>query len=182
MPLDIGASILIVLGIAHLFHVHANLLLIATSIAFALAPDIDMFWYLFGKPSKQYDHRSYTHYPLLWVPVIALTYVMFGSLIGTLLLACVLMHLTHDTIGLGWGIAWLWPFSKRKIRFLSPTGSKNGGWEFFRTWSPQQELVMASVQHDPHWVRTYYLRPNIIGFIEYAVFLLGLGALFLYFL
>lgn len=140
-----------------------------------------MLWYMFGKPSRKYDHRIYTHYPLVWIPVALLVWIIFGPVIATLLSACVLMHLVHDTIGLGWGIAWLAPFSQRKFRFLSPTGGKNGGWEFFRTWVTNEEEQMEAVQYDPHWVRNYYLRPHIIGITEYAIFLVGLAALYFYF-
>ncbi|HVY72624.1 MAG TPA: metal-dependent hydrolase [Candidatus Paceibacterota bacterium] len=181
MPLDIGAGILIALFVAHLFHIHADVFLIVLGIIFALLPDIDMLWYLFGNPSNKYDHRLYTHYPFFWLPIVLFAYIIFGHVIGTLLFACILMHLVHDTIGLGWGITWLGPFSKRRIRFLSPTGSKTGGWEFFRTWIERQE-ESEYTQDDAQWIRKYYLRPHIIGLTEYVVFLIGLAALYFYFI
>lgn len=177
MPLDIGMGIMLSLGVAHVFDMPATPLFVFLGIIFALLPDIDMLWYLLRK-SRAHDHRSYPHYPLLWVPIIAGVYIV-SEPIGILLLVCIALHLIHDTIGLGWGIRWLWPFSNKKFRFLSPTGN-NGGWEFFRTWMPSEEEALSKQQHDPHWVRTYYLRPNTIGFVEYAVFLLGLTALYFY--
>lgn len=155
-------------------------LLIALCIACALLPDIDMVAYLL-RTKKSHDHRSWTHYPSVYLPLAGLAYIFFGPLYATLFILCISLHLIHDTIGLGWGVAWLWPLTSRRFRLLSPTGSATGGWELYRSWLPAQEAAMADAQHDPSWVRTYYLRPNAIGFIEYGAFLVALAALYLYF-
>ena len=180
MPLDIGAGILVSLFVSNLYGFDATPIFILLGVAFALLPDIDMLWYLLRKPAR-HDHRVFTHYPLFYLPACFLIYIFLGPIYGTLFTLCVVMHLVHDTIGLGWGIAWLAPFSQRKFRFLSPTGSSTGGWEFFRTWIPKEEFELVERQQDHAWVKHYYLRPNIIGFVEYGVLITGLTALYVYF-
>lgn len=180
MPLDIGAGILISLFVSDLYGFEATPLFILLGIIFALLPDIDMLWYLLRKPTS-HDHRVFTHYPLLYIPLTIFVYLIFGSIYGTLFALCIAMHLIHDTVGLGWGISWLAPFSLRKFRFLSPTGSTTGGWEFFRTWIPKEEFELVERQQDNSWVKNYYLRPNIIGFVEYGVCIGSIIVLYLYF-
>lgn len=173
MPLDIGAGILLSLFVADYFGTEPTLFFVLLGIIFALLPDIDMISYLLRK-RKHHDHRSFTHYPLLYVPASIFVFIFFGSMYGILFVLCILTHLIHDTVGLGWGISWLAPFSYRKFRFLSPTGNKNGAWEFFRTWLPQDEPKLVERQDDPSWVTTYYFRPNLIGFVEYGVLAIAL--------
>lgn len=179
MPLDIGMGILLSLFVADYFSITATPVFILLGIFFALLPDIDIFWYWFGKPKLEHDHRSFTHFPLLYIFLTPVVYIFFGPVYGTLFALCVAMHLIHDTIGMGWGIAWFAPFSYRKFRFLSQ-GGHGGSWELFRTWLPHEEAALAKHQHDPQWFTTYYLRPNLIGFVEYTVFCIALAVLLFY--
>lgn len=176
MPLDIGFGILFSLFIAHAFGVHASVWTIFTGVVFSLLPDIDIlpiFW-----PNK-YDHRSWMHWPIIWIIPIALWFFVFGPMWGALLLLCIVAHFIHDTIGIGWGVAWLAPFSKRK--FLFPNATRRVKHGFFMTWLPEAEERMAGEYHDPHWVRTFYFRPNPVAYIEYGALLVAVAALCLYF-
>ncbi len=175
MPLDIGVGILLSLGVAHYFGIHASLLFIGLGILFALLPDIDIlpfFW------PTNYNHRSFMHYPLLYIPIALLVFYFFGTIYSTLFVLGVFSHMVHDTIGIGWGIAWLAPFSPRKFLFPEVGRRKQHG--FFMTWLPQEEKVMANQYHDPTWVKTYYFTPNPIAYVEYGVLLVALGFLYMY--
>lgn len=171
MPLDIGVGILAALGVAHWFGTEPTVFLIIIGVLCALLPDIDIlpvFW------RTHYDHRSWLHYPLLYVPLGVLVYMVFGSMYAALFVVCVLAHLVHDTIGIGWGVAWLGPFSKRK--FLFPEKGRRQRHGFFMTWTPKEEAKMAEEFHDPQWVSHYYFRPNAIAFVEYGALILALCA------
>lgn len=180
MPLDIAIGILLALFVPPAFGAELSPFIFIFALASALLPDVDMVAYLL-RAKKSHDHRSWTHYPALYLPLAILVYILGGPLYATIFALGVYLHLIHDTIGLGWGVAWAWPITLRRFRFLSPTGSSSGGWELYRSWLPQQEVAMAEVQHDPSWIKTYYLRPNAIGFIEYGVLIVALVALYLYF-
>jgi hypothetical protein len=158
MPLDIGIGILLALGVAELTGTHATPALIAFGIASALLPDIDILTIpLF----KKWYHRTHTHFPIIYVPLAMLAFVFLPLPWALLFTLGVYAHLIHDTFGIGWGIAWLWPFSKRKFLFLAPK----------RNLPPQ----------GMNWMTYYYLRPNPLAYLEYGALLIALVTLFLYY-
>jgi LexA-binding, inner membrane-associated putative hydrolase len=176
MPLDIGVGILLSLFVAHTFGFHATLFFLLIGIFFILLPDIDIIPIF---QHTDYDHRSITHYPALYILLALLVYFSAGPVYAMLFVVCIVAHFLHDTIGIGWGIAWAWPFSNRK--FLFPEKGRRQEYGFFMTWFPHEEEVMAKRWHDPHWAYTYYLRPNPIAYVEYSVLLLSILVLFVYF-
>lgn len=176
MPLDIAVGIFLSLGVAHDFHFHASILLVLFGIGGALFPDIDNVIPLLERTT--YDHRSFLHWPVLYVPFCIVFWVL-NPVYGKLFTLGVLWHLLHDTIGIGWGVAWLAPFSKRK--FLFPEKGRRREYGFFMTWLPEQESAMATKWHDPHWLTTWYLRPNLLAFIEYTALFVSVLALVVYY-
>ena len=153
MPLDIGVGILLSLGVAEYFGIEATPLLIAFGIACTLLPDIDILTIpLFGK----WHHRTHTHYPIAYLPLVVLAFVFLDPAYAALFTLAVYAHLIHDTFGIGWGIAWLWPFSRRKFLFYA---------------------ARETIPDDSNWVRHYYFRPNLLAYIEYGVLLVALIAL-----
>jgi hypothetical protein len=178
MPLDIALGILLSLGVAEYFSIEATPLLIAFGIAAALLPDIDIITIpLLGK----WYHRTYTHYPLLYLPLIVLSFLLFPTPYAVLFTLCILMHFIHDSIGIGWwGIAWLWPFSQRRFLFFpekerrDQLGGKN-------SWIPEEEPPPRDPIDQGRWIAHFYLRPSKVAVIEYGVLLLSLIVLILYF-
>lgn len=169
MPLDIGVGILIALGAAELFGVEATPWLVGFGIAAALLPDIDIITVpLFGR----WHHRTHTHFPIMYVPLSMLAFVLLDPLYATILTLGVFAHLVHDTFGIGWGIAWLWPFSQRKL-LLFPDKGRQEELGFVATWMPEEEPFLYHRHHDAHWVKHYYFRPNLLAYIEYGVLAIG---------
>lgn len=175
MPLDIGVGILLSLGIAEWFDVPVTPLLVCFGIAAALLPDIDIVTALFG----QWKHRTATHFPITYIPLSLGVFFLLGPVYGTLFTLGVYAHLVHDTFGIGWGIAWLWPFSRRKF-LLFPEHDRRAALGIVATWTPEQEESLKASDAGSSWVREFYLRPNPIAYIEYGVLLLALCILFLY--
>lgn len=158
MFMDIGFGILLSIGASRFFDVPLTPALLALGLISALLPDIDMLWFGINRllGSRQQDHRSFTHYPLLYIPAIGALYALFGGLVASVVAAGAGLHLIHDTIGLGHGIAWLAPFSYRKYQILPvPPG-------------------------DGRWIRNYYLRPNLIAYLEYGTLLVALACFYFY--
>jgi hypothetical protein len=175
MPLDIGVGIILSLGAAQGFGVEATPMFMTTGILFALLPDIDIlpiFW------RTSYDHRSYPHYPIVHVPIAIGIYMLFGPVFTTLYVLCLLAHFIHDTVGLGWGIAWLWPFSRRRFIFL-PAARMSRGW--FQSWLPEEETTFTYDYRVDSWIRYYYFRPSPVAFIEYGVVSIALLLLAIYY-
>jgi hypothetical protein len=180
MPLDVGVGIFLGLFVPPLFGEPVTVWLIAVGIAAALLPDIDMVPFVL-KGQKTTDHRSWTHYPAVYIVLTAAAYVWVGPLYATLFALGVYLHLIHDTIGLGWGIAWLWPLSPRRFRFLCPTGPDTGMWELYSSWLPAEQPAHEEAEYDSHWVRNYYFRLNPIGVTEYGSLMVALTALYFFF-
>ncbi|MEA2701601.1 MAG: inner membrane protein [Candidatus Parcubacteria bacterium] len=177
MPLDIGVGILLSLGVAEYFGAEVTPFLIAFGIVCALLPDIDVITFpLLGK----WYHRTHTHYPILYLPLAILAYIFFDPLYATIFTLGVYAHLIHDTFGLGWGIAWLWPVTGRKF-LIFPWKGAPGQKGMLATWMPENEPSLMQKQQDTGWVKRYYFRPNPLAFIEYGIFVIALALLVLHF-
>jgi hypothetical protein len=177
MPLDIGVGILLALGVAEYFGSHASPWLVAFGIAAALLPDIDIITVpLLGK----WHHRTHTHFPIVWVPICALAFFVLPPMYATLLTLGVYAHLIHDTFGIGWGIAWLWPFSGRKF-LLFPSDGRSKQFGPLATWTPEEEPAIVFRYEDEHWVKRYYFRPNTLAYIEYGTLLIAFAVLAVYY-
>jgi len=173
MPLDIGVGILLSLGVSALFGTHATWPIIVFGTCSTLLPDIDIATALFGK----WKHRTATHYPLTYIPLVLLAGLLLGPFYAALFAAGVFAHFIHDTVGTGWGISWLWPITSRRFLFL-PYG-RRAEMGVFATWLPEQKPEWT--HHGPHtWVRTTYFRLSIVSIIEYAAFLIAAVALWRY--
>ena len=44
-----------------------------------------------------------------------------------------------------------------------------------------EEEEIYKEYHNPHWIRDFYFRPNLVAYVEYSVFLFSLSILFLVF-
>lgn len=157
-----------------------NYLLMILAILFCLLPDIDIFYYLFKKYIKKVDmieHRSWTHFPLVYVPVyFTILYIenIFNIKynISTLFLLSIVWHFVHDTLFIGWGVMWGWPFSKRKYKIFPDRNGKVTG-KLLLTWLPedQENIIKWSGGSIDGWLRHYYFKFNIVSALEYGVFL-----------
>jgi hypothetical protein len=176
MPLDIASGIFLSLLTAEWFGVHVSAGFIFFGILSTLLPDIDMLSFL---SRIGYDHRSFFHWPLMYIPIAIAVFFVCGTTYATLFSFCILAHFIHDSIGIGWGVGWLAPFSMRKILFPEKGRRQEYGW--FMTWLPDEEGAMAVKYHDPHWIRTYYFRVNKIAIIEYGALILSIFILFVYY-
>lgn len=160
MFFDIGIGILLALFGATLFHWQLTLWLIIVCIIFALLPDIDMLSLASKKLNEFFGgHRGWLHTPYFHIHLSIAVGFIFGLQWMFLYSVGVLLHLVHDTLWIGNGIAWFWPFSFKRYKFFS------------------QEHVARPGEG---WIKTFYFRPNLVTIIEYGVFLVALIALLLY--
>jgi hypothetical protein len=175
---DIGIGILLSLFVAHLFDSVATPGLIVLGVVFALLPDIDL---LVPQSFSAWigGHRGLTHYPIIYLIISVVLFFVAPPLIATLFALAVFYHLLHDSFILGWGIAWLWPFSPRKFKWGA---DKNGEIvPVMLAWLPHEEARVRQEYSTSHWIRTFYARPTFISITEYGIFLISLLALYYYF-
>ena len=185
MLLDIGVGIL--LGV--LFDGWTEGLSISTLVLFgafsALSPDIDFIFHLSkgGRFQNAERHRELLHNPLIFIPLGAgITYLFEPQLAG-LFAAGALSHMIHDSIGIGWGVRWLWPFTNNNYalgyRVRTGNHAKLPRQAFF-VW-PNEEIDELSKNFgDPDWFKNTYLKWHPFAIFELAVFVLALVVLYLY--
>ena len=90
----------------------------------AIAPDLDMFYFYLVDHGKRHHHNYVTHFPILWVTLLAISLIWFryGRSRSLAALAAIfsfngLIHMVLDTaVG---SIKWLAPFVDRYFSFFT---------------------------------------------------------------
>ncbi len=118
MLLDIGVGILSSVFLSRSFGIALNPLFLGAGIVFSLLPDVDFLIAFRKNAAKSHEHRDILHYPLLFIPIGAAILFFFNYQLAMLFIITALLHFLHDSIGLGWGIPWLYPFSKNHYAFF----------------------------------------------------------------
>ncbi len=183
MPLDIGVGIFSAIVVGKIFSLELSPLLVGLGIVLALLPDMDL-WYLLATGNHKNHraiarHRDLVHYPLLYLPVGALAALPFGPEWSLLFLLASAGHFIHDSIGIGWGIPWLWPFTNRNYTFIyrySPPG-KNLPQKLVHRWERDRLDELIDEYGDPDWLRNIYVRLHPFFIAEILFFIIALVAL-----
>ncbi len=180
MFLDLGVAILISIGITKFFAVPLSFVLLLFALVSALLPDSDIFYYTYQKyvnKKKVFNHRSFLHYPLLYIiPAVVITSISLP--LGLIFSLCIIFHLLHDTFFLGWGVVWLWPFKETRYKCFPDRDGKITLLPLV-TWEKNEDEKMFTNYHNTHWVRDFYFRFTIVSVVEYSVFLLALTLLYI---
>ena len=183
MPLDIGIGIFSAIIVSKLFAVELTPLLVGLGIAFALLPDMDFLYAVarngHGDHRAISKHRDLVHYPLLYLPLGALLALPFGPAWSLLFLLASAGHFIHDSIGIGWGIPWLWPFTDKNYSFIyrySPPGKKLPQ-RLIHRWERGKLDQLIDEYGDPDWFRNIYVRLHPFFVAEILFFVIALVAL-----
>jgi hypothetical protein len=183
MPLDIGVGILLAMAGANIFNVALSWPMVAWGIMFALLPDVDVIPELIARRGKLGGkeiswHRELAHFPIIYIVPAVLVFVFAGRLYGFLFALGVFLHLLHDSIGMGWGIEWAWPFNKNSYKFFSDERNEMS-WRVLIHWTPEELPVAVRTYGKPDWIKRYYFQLHPIVIVEIIVFVLALVALYL---
>ncbi len=180
MFLDIGVGILAALFVGHQFEATITPIFLCVSIIFALLPDIDMVTYPLEHDvnHKGYKHRDLAHYPLIFVPLgTALVHMAWGEIYATLFAIATLCHFIHDSIGIGRGVKWLFPFSKNAYSFiyLYSRTVRRGLWQpIFQFRTPADYDQFDREHGDENWFKNIYQSWHPYAIIEFVVFILAI--------
>ena len=175
MPLDIGIGIFSAIIVGKLFGVELTPLLVGAGIVLANLPDLDGV-YTFLRNGNDFKavskHRELIHYPLIYLPVGALAALPFGAEWSVLFLLASFGHFVHDSIGIGWGIPWLWPFTNKNYTFIyrySPPGKKLPQ-RLIHRWERDRLDELIDEYGDPDWLKNIYFRLHPFFVAEIAFF------------
>lgn len=185
MFFDIGAGILSSIFISFLFKLPLNTSFLIGGVVFALLPDLDSIFNLNKRSGAIYahKHRDAIHYPLLYIPLGMTMISFFNSTWSVLFGLCSLIHFIHDSIGIGWGIQWLFPFSKNHYAFAylyQPKGKEKLPNKFIYNWKHTDVDALAEKYGDNEWFGNIYLKWHPYAVIELLVFIFSLIILYLY--
>ena len=183
MPLDIAFGIFGAMITARLTGLPLNWQLVFVGVLFSLLPDVDFAVYFFSKPkidAFSHEHRDILHKPIPYIVVGFCILVFWSPAIAWLFVAMSLWHFLHDSIpeGGGWGIAWLYSFSKKYYKFFSGADGKFSARHLVASWTYQEQRKAAAQFGDPNWAR-HYLHKEFI--FEILVFAIALAALIVFF-
>ena len=184
MLLDIGIGILSAIVVSKTFAFTLTPLLVGLGIAFALLPDIDFIYTIVRRGLRDHraiaKHRDLIHYPLIYLPLGVILAFAFGPQWALLFLMASVGHFIHDSIGIGWGIPWLWPFTNRNYSFLyryAPPGKMLPKRVLYR-WDRTRIDHLIEEHGDPNWLRNIYLKlhpfflAELVGFVVAVVVLI----------
>lgn len=178
MPLDIGVGL--ILGVLlSTFTSFSYGFSLGLGVMSTLLPDLDYVWGLIKtKRLPHSEHRDGLHYPLIFVPLVGLLGCLIDPCIGGVFALGSLLHFIHDSVGVGFGVKWLYPFKKNSYLFLfqikTPT-NKDMPKKRVYSWNDKERAEMIRRYAYSRWIRHVYLRPNLFGIFEYSV--LGIGIL-----
>ncbi len=182
MLADIGLGIFVALLASKLFGIDISAQLVGMSVLFALLPDADFIVHAImhrkmgGK--RAHTHRDLFHYPLLYLVVGGVIAAFFGIIWFFVFMAASFAHFVHDSMGIGWGIKWTYPFSKRIYKLFS-TREGDLSMGAAATWTEEELEKVAEEKGNEHWIRDIYFRWHPIGIVEDLVFIVALVALWM---
>ncbi len=178
MPLDIGLGIFWAIIISRFALVQLNWSTVVIAVIFALLPDADFLLYVFKQGVNQFshEHRDMFHNPLVFMPIGFAILAPFSIGLACLFLLCSLGHFLHDSIGMGWGIRWAYPFSKRYYKFFSDKQGRMAS-NFLISWTPEEQREAAIRSGNPHWLKDYLkFSPDLL--LELFIFIAAIAILF----
>jgi hypothetical protein len=185
MFLDIGVGILIGILFDSLSDVYSLTTFVLWGMAFALSPDLDFIIHFLkgGKYEDEYKHRNLLHNPLIFWSVGSLIMAFIEPILVPMFLLGSLSHFIHDSIGIGFGVRWLFPFSRIHYAFLYRV--RTGTFEdmpkqLVYKWDDMQVKDYAEKYHDYDWFRNIYLKWHPFAIVEFAVFIVSLVTLYFY--
>lgn len=184
MLLDIGLGILVAIFVSDAFAVDSRVLWYAGGILFALLPDADYLVHLArgGNSRHAHRHRDLFHLPLPYVLLGTAALYPLGAAWQLLFAAASLAHFAHDSIGIGWGVQWLWPFRDQHYSFLyiyKPRHRKERlPRKLLYVWEHAQLDDLHERYGDEEWIKNIYLRWHPYAIVELIVFLVSLAVLF----
>ena len=177
MPLDVGVGLLLGVLLNGLTNYDYGLCL-AIGVTASLLPDLDYLWKIIRTKSlPQSEHRDGLHYPILVVPILGLIGSAINPYIGLTLALGAFIHFMHDSVGIGFGIKWLFPFKKNSYMFLfqikTPANIDMPKQRLY-SWNDKERNEMIKRYSYPGWIKFVYFQPNPWGTFEYSFLLIGL--------
>lgn len=183
MFLDIGTGILISVFISKIFDFPLTWIFISAGIIFSLLMDVDFLFHLgAGKGTKKaHEHRYLLHYPLIYIPAGMFALYFYNPAVSLLFGLCSFIHFLHDSIGIGWGVQWLYPFNTNHFAFLylyQPRDKEKIPGKLMYIWKHKEINNLDEKYGDENWIRNIYYKWHPYAIVEFIVFIMSLAVLY----
>lgn len=185
MLLDIGAGILLAIFTSELFNLPLTIAFLIGGVVFALFMDIDYIFHLGrgGSSKDAHKHRDLLHYPLLYIPLGMLVISFFNFAWAVLFGLCSFIHFLHDSIGIGWGVQWLYPFKEDHYTFFyryQPWHTERLPKKVVYIWKHHDIDMLSKKYGDEDWVKNIYWHWHPYAIVEFLTFVFALIVLYFY--
>lgn len=185
MMLDIGVGILLSIWIGTAWSALIDGIWVASGIFFALSPDADYLVHLLsgGSSRNAHKHRDLFHRPLLFIPLGMVLLSPLGAAWPVLFGVGALAHFIHDSIGIGWGVQWFWPFRDEHYGLFyhtQPPKHRNAKLprKLLYIWGHDKIDEINARYGDEEWIKNIYLHWHPYAIVEFLVFLAAVVVLF----
>ena len=159
---DVICGIGVTYVLSKFYLTNSTILTFVLAIGFNLLPDTDFIiwlaWHNWKIDKWTHEHRIWLHHPIIYLPSgYLLVWSLTNHFYVILFLLCSLLHFLHDSIGIGWGIRWLSPFSKKNYKFFTRKrlGEKR---QFIVSWNPAELKEEVLKRGEDNWFKNkkYY--------------------------
>lgn len=185
MFLDFGIGLLVAVLASYLFDIPLTSSLVLFSTACAVLPDADFLYYFPKRNDTKYDHnhRGLIHYPLIYLPVGTITcWILLGTSWASIFFISSFFHFVHDSVGIGWGIRWLYPLSKNNYAFFYLYSKKirRGLRKTIFVFDDKNLSEYVGEHGDANWIENIYYKWHPIAIVEFLFFITAVISLILY--
>ena len=179
MLLDIGVGILLGLLVNTFSSEYSTTIFVAMGVFATLAPDIDFIYHLIkgGNLKNDHRHREVLHQPVFLLVGTILFGLLFSPILGLVFALGVISHFIHDSIGIGWGVQWLYPFKTDHFTFFYRVHTANKPKppkKVIYVWPNDKIDELSREYGDPDWVKNIYLKWHPFAIFELIVFVVAL--------
>ncbi len=182
MLLDIGLGIIIPIALSKIGGFELSNSYVFFGIIFSILPDMDLIIYEFikkiNKNNKIRRHRDIGHYPIFYIILGGILFYFINKKLLLLFVICSLLHFIHDSIGIGWGIKWFFPFKKNSYQIFYNINKNNDG-SLIYSYKPEELDYISEKYGYPNWIRDIYLKFHLYSLVELAVFIISIILLIL---
>jgi len=182
MFLDIGVGILTAILVSNIFGLPLTAVFLLLGIIFSLLMDADFILHLVktGTSKNAYRHRELFHRPLIYIPLGMLILSFYNSAYAVLFGLASLFHFLHDSIGIGWGVQWLYPLTTDHYGFFYRYQSKHKEklpQKLLYVWKDDELDMLAKRYGDEEEIKNIYLKWHPYAIVEFSVFIVAMVVL-----
>lgn len=136
--------------------------IILFSLVFSILPDLDFLIYHSFYPIDRFSHK---HRRILHLPLI---YILIGTIILKVMNADMflyisfiflsLWHFIHDTLSLGFGVQWFFPFTNRQYLWGSDIKTSKKIFKKLYSDTPENIDTHADTHGDDNWAKKSFFK------------------------